>query len=342
MKRNFWRLVGLGVLLMLGILSGIIFNPRHYNVPAFHQVPGTQFWSLTTGSKIGFIHIPAKGLHRPTPVIFLQGGPGGFISERRVNSLAPLADAGFDIYLYDQAGSGSSGKLHNIEDYTAERHVRDLAAIIDKIGTGKVILLGQSWGAMLAVLYTARHQDRVEKLILTGPGPIPPIRVELAGLNAPDSLHLKTPQASNAEGNRKAGNLRMRFTSWYSVAFGKKLIPDEEADSYQTFLNQELNKSVVCDTTLAPKAEGGGGFYVQLMTLASLSATRDPRPLLRNCKVPLLEMKGQCDNLKWGFSTEYLELFKDHKLVIVPGAGHSISVEQPTVYISTILDFLNH
>jgi pimeloyl-ACP methyl ester carboxylesterase len=35
-------------------------------------------------------------------------------------------------------------------------------------------------------------------------------------------------------------------------------------------------------------------------------------------------MKGECDNQKWGFTNEYLELFKNSELKIIPGAGHFI------------------
>jgi len=37
---------------------------------------------------------------------------------------------------------------------------------------------------------------------------------------------------------------------------------------------------------------------------------------------------------------EYLELFPNHQLKIIPDAGHSVSVEQPEVYLETIRDFL--
>ena len=96
----------------------------------------------------------------------------------------------------------------------------------------------------------------------------------------------------------------------------------------------------MCDTSKAPKAEGGGGFYAQLMTVHSFAGMKDSRPELKNSGIPLLLMRGQCDNQDWGFANEYLELFPKHRLVIIPGAGHSISVEQPELYLQTIKDFL--
>jgi pimeloyl-ACP methyl ester carboxylesterase len=50
-------------------------------------------------------------------------------------------------------------------------------------------------------------------------------------------------------------------------------------------------------------------------------------------------MKGQCDNQKWGFTNEYLQLFRNHQLNIIPNAGHFISVEQPELYQKIIRKF---
>ena len=52
-------------------------------------------------------------------------------------------------------------------------------------------------------------------------------------------------------------------------------------------------------------------------------------------------MKGECDNQKWGFTNEYKELFQNSELVIIPNAGHFISVEQPELYSKTMQHFLN-
>ncbi len=100
-------------------------------------------------------------------------------------------------------------------------------------------------------------------------------------------------------------------------------------------------KSTVCDTANILKEDAGSGFYASVMTFASLAKVKDPRPAIKQLTMPVLVMKGTCDNQKWGFTNEYLELFKKSELKIIPGAGHYISVEQPRLYIKTILEFLN-
>ncbi len=51
-------------------------------------------------------------------------------------------------------------------------------------------------------------------------------------------------------------------------------------------------------------------------------------------------MKGQCDNQKWGYTQEYLKLYPNSELVVIPNAGHAIYIEQPIQYIKTIKKFL--
>jgi len=323
------------------ILLFVLFVPRTYDVPHLKELKGTLFWDLPTGSRIAYTFIPAKGIKKPYPIIFLQGGPGGFYTEKTIEIFKAFSEKGFDVYLYDQIGGGNSARLENIREYTADRHKRDLEEIVRKTGSEKVILIAQSWGAILATLFIADNPVKVEKVIFTGPGPIQPMNNELANLVPPDSLHLSEPYFSNARANKEVQNLRSKLILKWAQIFNKKLASDSEADDFQTLLNSKLSKSTVCDTSLDLSNEGGGGFYVQVMTIQSLSQIQDPRPELRKSKIPILVMKGQCDNQKWGFTYEYIQLFQNHKLAIVPNAGHSISVEQPDLYIKTICDFLS-
>lgn len=329
----------LGLLALAGFLLAVLV-PRSYEVAPLQKRAGTQYWELRTGSKIAFTLLAAKGAKQPYPVIYLHGGPGGFITELHLQMLAPLAEAGYEVYLYDQIGSGQSARLDNINAYTPERHQRDLEAIVEEIGAAKVILLGQSWGAVLATLFVAEQAAKVHQLILTGPGAIQPQQAQWQQLAAPDSLALRQPVYSNREANAQSQNIRTRAMAFCASYFGKKLASDQEADAYQTYLNGQLNKATVCDTSKALKATGGGGYYAQLMTVQAFGDTQDPRPKLRGATLPVLIMKGQCDNQAWGAVAEYMQLFANHQLKIIPDAGHAIAVEQPVLYSATMLAFL--
>ena len=133
---------------------------------------------------------------------------------------------------------------------------------------------------------------------------------------------------------------RAKVVEMCAKAFNWKLASDNEMDELETILDQEMSKSTVCSPIILNAPENRSGFYSMVKTVQSFNYTNDIRPKLRNCAIPALIMRGPCDGIKRGYVTEYLDLFINHKLMIVPGAGHSVAREQPAVYVTNILDFL--
>jgi len=206
--RKLFKIVSYALLLLALAYSIYVLIPSDYGLSPLPKTKHTGYWNLPTGSKIAYTHVPARGPKKPHPIIFLQGGPGGFISERTIKTLSPLSEEGYDIYFYDQIGSGQSDRLEDITEYSADRHQRDLEEIIRRIGAEKVILIGQSWGAILATLLMSDHPELVQKAIFTGPGPIQPMRQGLSRVVAPDSLNLQDAVYSNKEANEQSKSAR--------------------------------------------------------------------------------------------------------------------------------------
>ncbi len=219
--------------------------------------------------------------------------------------------------------------------------MNDLKEIIRKTGAQKVILIGQSWGAILALLFAAENSRSIEKIIFTSPGPVFPINETLRNIIPPDSLHLKAPIFTNRQGNLEANNLRSKTIAFFAHTFKKKIATDTEADDFASYLNATVNRSTVCDTSKVVKAEAGSGYYASVITFNSLFEITNPRPKLKNTKIPVLVIKGQCDNQEWGFTQEYLTLFHNSRLACIPGAGHDITIEQPELYFTAISHFLD-
>ncbi|MVM35643.1 alpha/beta fold hydrolase [Spirosoma sp. HMF4905] len=339
MKKRNYSFVTYTSLISLAIGCLVVFQPRTYPVPLVHQRVGTQYWQLPTGSRIAFTLVAAKRRSKPFPILYLHGGPGGHIHQGLINSLAPLADDGYAIYFYDQIGSGFSDRLADIADYTVDRHISDLDAITQKLG-GQVILIGQSWGTILATLFTARYPQRTQHLILSSPGPIFPMHQELVKLPTPDSIHLRAPIFTNAQGNKKANNIRTKAMVFLASSFGWQLASNQEADAFATYGGYQVDRSTVCDTALIPEMEPGNGFYAGVRTYKSLLEMKDYRMTFRKLKTQVSILKGECDNLPWGYTQEYLAVFPNHRLTIIPGAGHFLWVEQPTLYLNAIREFL--
>lgn len=72
----------------------------------------------------------------------------------------------FCITRYDQRGNGLSD--WKVGDFSLDRFVDDLEAVVDAAGLERFALYGTSQGAAIAVAYAVRHPDRVSHLILHG------------------------------------------------------------------------------------------------------------------------------------------------------------------------------
>jgi proline iminopeptidase len=347
MQKKIWYLSASVLVLVITVTAFKILVPRHYGAPPAEKRAGTRFMDLATGSRIAYTLLEGKGNKRPFPIVYLHGGPGGAISDMNIRVLSDLTGDGYDVLLYDQAGSGESARLDDIKAYTVRRHIDDLDAITRNLGMAKVVLIGQSWGGILAAFYAGEHPERVDRIIFTNPGPLYPCPAGLDRVEAPDSLHLKSPFFTNEQGNAKTRNLRTMAMKYCALHYGFRLVPDGEADEFITRAGYEINRSTVCDTSKIVKVSDDrsaprSGYYAGIMTFRDLVEGRDRRPRLKNLDMPVLVLKGQYDNQKWGYTREYLEFFRHHCLKVIPGAGHAIALEQPGLYLEYIRQFLNN
>jgi len=96
------------------------------------------------------------------PLVLLSGGPGfSHAYFQPLHALAPDAR----LIFYDQRGTGRSDKA-SPQDYTVEANVEDLEQLRRELELDSCIVLGHSWGGMLAQAYVLKYPAHVSKLIL--------------------------------------------------------------------------------------------------------------------------------------------------------------------------------
>jgi proline iminopeptidase len=133
--------------------------------------PGASAWTLPDGDRLAHgVVRAAPGTTPATPVVVLHGGPGVPDLAGHLAALAPLAADGHDVWAYAQRGTGGSSRLADPSGYTTGLAVDDLEQVRRRIGAGRMILLGHSYGSFLAAAYTAAHPERVERLVFSSPG----------------------------------------------------------------------------------------------------------------------------------------------------------------------------
>lgn len=67
---------------------------------------------------------------------------------------------------YDRAGTGASDPMSPL---TVDGEIADLAALVSEAADGRCVLVGHSWGGLLAQLFAFRHPDMVAGLVLVDP-----------------------------------------------------------------------------------------------------------------------------------------------------------------------------
>jgi pimeloyl-ACP methyl ester carboxylesterase len=104
------------------------------------------------------------------PVILLSHGYSA-TSEMWRGQIAALS-ARHRLVLWDMRGHGQSDYPADQSEYSEEKTVADMAAILDAVGAEKAIVGGLSLGGYMSLGFYAAHPERVTALLIvdTGPG----------------------------------------------------------------------------------------------------------------------------------------------------------------------------
>ncbi|TDD93038.1 alpha/beta fold hydrolase [Actinomadura rubrisoli] len=330
-----------GATAVLATLAMAVTFFRPLDIPAAAlPAQNTRYWQLSTGSRIAYTLTPAHGRARPAPVVRLHGGPGtpGSGPDDLDRELA--AD-GFDVYTYDQLGSGRSQRLKDPTGYTVARQIADLEAIRRRIGAERLVLVGSSWGATLAAQYLAAHPGGVARMVLVSPGALWAPEWEKSGEG--ELWDRLTPvQRREMDGLEN----RPRLIAWSLLMAvdpraAHDLVPDEEIDPLFNRLLSTVGSAATCyPERPLHEASSRSGFYSNQLTSDDALKVPDPRPALRGTATPALVLRGECDYKKPELAREYRDTLPGAKLVQVRGAGHVIEAEQPAFYRAAVTAFL--
>jgi proline iminopeptidase len=105
---------------------------------------------------------------RGVPLLLLHGGPGADHSDF-LPALQPLTRR-CRLILIDQRGSGRSERLQEPTGYTLDLMVNDIERVRQHLNLPRLVVLGHSFGGILAQAYAMRHPQRLLGLVLAGTG----------------------------------------------------------------------------------------------------------------------------------------------------------------------------
>ena len=116
----------------------------------------------------GGVRIYHKTLGNGVPLLLLHGGPGADHSDF-LPALKALAKR-CQLILIDERGSGRSERLADPKGYTLHHMVKDIERVRRHFGVPRLVVLGHSFGGILAQAYAVHHPKRILGLVLAGTG----------------------------------------------------------------------------------------------------------------------------------------------------------------------------
>lgn len=336
-------LAGLALLLAPTLLA----QPSHYPE---HE----QWYNQTDDGHRQYVYEMGRAASAGDTVVVLHGGWGAEHSYL-LDPLAPLADR-YRFVLYDQRGSLRSPAADST--ITLDRMVADLDDLRQALGLETVTLAAHSMGNALAYAYLAQHPDRVERLVL-----IAPVHPSMfRGSGDLDFARLVWPEADSTS---MMDTTAAFFEGWGARAYAhldaEGLVPDSLRGADPQAIVGALtdrDKTRAWRITFASvnsctgdrwrEMQGGQVFYNQQVANALMSdPTYEERaetflPALEAFEGPVRVLIGTCDYvdvgpLVWPHIPPRLP---DASLTVIDGAGHSLWMDRPDVFLDALGDAL--
>lgn len=111
------------------------------------------------------LYVEECGNPEGIPVLFVHGGPGGYVGEVSRRFFDPDK---YRIILFDQRGTGKSQPFLSLVENLVAQSVQDIEKIRQHLKIDTWILFGGSYGTTLSLAYAIEFPERVRHLVLRG------------------------------------------------------------------------------------------------------------------------------------------------------------------------------
>jgi proline iminopeptidase len=286
-------------------------------------IPPPRLSGFTSSTAVP-LYWAAYGPENAPRLLVLHGGPGAH-HDYLLPQMLELAND-YELVFYDQRGGGQS-KTDDRTPVTWRTHVEDLDLVAGELQLDPLILIGYSWGGLLAMLYAiesaaGRTRHRPERLVLIDPAPV--TRAYRDDFEREFLRRQSDAPVTKLRADLASSGLRERDPEAYRRRAFELSVAGYFADP-----------SAMHDLT---------PFRVIGRVQQSVWESLDDFNLLAHGQldsvhVPTLIVHGRQDPIPLA-SSEAAAKAMGAALVVIEGSGHVPYVEQPHALFSAVRDFL--
>jgi len=270
---------------------------------------GTRIFFEVIGTRL----VPDGPTMRERPALLLLHGGPGFDHSGLAHTLAPLSDVA-QLVLLDHRGQGRSDG-DDAADWNLDHWVPDIVEFCDALELDEPLILGQSFGGVVALAVAARYPGLPSKLIVSS---------SLARFR-PDRAFPMFERLGGPEVREVAERHFSELSDESAAEFIRVALP--------VYNPTPMDPDVIARTRL--KLEVGNHFF------RNEGLTVDLLPELRNIRCPTLVLGGELDPITPVADSEDIAgAIPQAEVRIVAGAGHGVFRDKPEEALALIREFV--
>jgi pimeloyl-ACP methyl ester carboxylesterase len=269
-------------------------------------------------ASVGSLTLRYQEWGEPTaPAVLMLHGFG--VSGHMFDEFADRAAGKFRLIALDQRGHGDSDWADD-GDYSREAFVNDIEGFREAIGLESFILVGHSMGGLNAVTYAARHPSQVRALVLVDVGP------ESAREGVENIVRFTR------------GPDMLEFDEFVEMAH--RFNPRRSLDNIRDRMRHRLKQTDSGKWTW--KFDSRFRDKDSDLRIGSDISNDDTWKLFRSVATPTLLVRGaESDVLTQEIAERVVREMPNARLVLVPGAGHSVPGDNPDDFTRAVREFID-
>ena len=278
--------------------------------------------------KDGFVERDGVRIHYevygrgPQTMVFLP--PWSIVHARVYKAQLPYFSERFRCIAYDGRGNGRSDRPDEVAAYSLENNVADALAVMDATAAGQAILVGLSFGGLLACIVAAHHPERAKAVILAG----------TAAIIGPTHPHMSQKHFVARQES---------FEGWnkYNRAHWLEDYPDF-AEHFVRNIFTEPHSTRQIEEGLDWAADTTGTVLVKTVEARTIVPPFDvTEAMYRKIRCPVLAIHGDNDQIQPHARGKLVAELTGGELVTVPDGGHNPLGRYPAKCNTLINDFLD-
>ncbi|GGG38614.1 hypothetical protein GCM10011532_23020 [Christiangramia forsetii] len=255
------------------------------------------------------------------PVLIINGGPG--MNSNGFASLAKMLSENNTTIIYDQRGTGKSKlKELNASNMTIDLMVEDIEVLRQELGFEQWIVLGQSFGGMLAYAYAAKYPERVNAMIQSHSG-----GMSLRNVGSFSIMNRLT----EAENDSLVHYSAMMHTSPGNPRLAKK----RAYFMAKAYLAGTEHENTVAERLLEVNRDLNSMIWGNMR-----SNNFDKTPEMREFQNKVLIIHGLQDVVPIEIAEFAHEVLSNSELLKIEDCGHYGWLDRPDVYLKKVKEFL--